>query len=224
MPTLTNFWGKLAYDKDAFDSMLEDLDTSWGKFAAAADMYIAPDERKNIINPPGTDITALKKTVERGGKAYYTLLAFVGRQSKPIINSAYSSENFRDRMLEDLIKTRKEMFKGKQEQKEFAHNIKEGDIFYSSWGYDQTNIDFYQVIRIVGKSIEIRKLQKNTRSGGGPSDYVTPLPGRFESGEPVLKKIPQKSGDSVNLKINSYAWAHPWDGKAMYQTNTMYGH
>ena len=30
--------------------------------------------------------------------------------------------------------------------------IKEGDIFYASWGYEQTNIDFYRVVKKVGKA------------------------------------------------------------------------
>ena len=26
------------------------------------------------------------------------------------------------------------------------HDVKVGDIYYTSWGYDQTNIDFYEVV------------------------------------------------------------------------------
>ena len=34
-----------------------------------------------------------------------------------------------------------------------------GDIFKVSWGYEQTNIDYYQYISITGKrSVEIRKI------------------------------------------------------------------
>ena len=36
--------------------------------------------------------------------------------------------------------------------------IKEGSIFYSSWGYDQTNIDFYQVVKATAKTVWLRKL------------------------------------------------------------------
>ena len=27
-------------------------------------------------------------------------------------------------------------------------NIKPGDVFYCSWGYDQTNVNFYSVERV----------------------------------------------------------------------------
>lgn len=30
--------------------------------------------------------------------------------------------------------------------------MKEGDIYYISWGYDQTNVDFYRVIKLRGKT------------------------------------------------------------------------
>jgi len=44
-------------------------------------------------------------------------------------------------------------------------NITPGTIFYSSWGYEQTNVSFYQVVKLSGKaSVIIReiwvKLQK----------------------------------------------------------------
>lgn len=47
--------------------------------------------------------------------------------------------------------------------------LKVGDIFYSSWGYDQTNIDFYKVLEITksGKSARIQMVgQKITRDAG----------------------------------------------------------
>lgn len=33
-----------------------------------------------------------------------------------------------------------------------AHNVKVGDLFYTSWGYEQTNINFFQIIALKGKS------------------------------------------------------------------------
>ena len=35
-----------------------------------------------------------------------------------------------------------------------------GDIFYSSWGYDQTNVDFYQVVKTTPKTIALKKIDK----------------------------------------------------------------
>jgi hypothetical protein len=49
--------------------------------------------------------------------------------------------------------------------KEPKHNIKPGDIFYNSWGYEQTNIDFYQVVKTTAKTITIQKIK------GTSNDY-----------------------------------------------------
>ena len=32
------------------------------------------------------------------------------------------------------------------------HPLQIGSILYTSWGYEQTNIDFYQVIELIGTS------------------------------------------------------------------------
>ena len=47
----------------------------------------------------------------------------------------------------------------KIESAEAAKLVKVGDVFSCSWGYDQTNVDFFQVIKIVGKnSVRIREV------------------------------------------------------------------
>ena len=33
-----------------------------------------------------------------------------------------------------------------------SHNVKVGDVFYTSWGYEQTNVNFFQVIELRGAS------------------------------------------------------------------------
>lgn len=55
--------------------------------------------------------------------------------------------------------------------------IKVGDIFVDSWGYDQTNIDFYQVVRKSKKCIFIR-----------PIDDSKEYDNQFMTGSKVPKK------------------------------------
>lgn len=38
---------------------------------------------------------------------------------------------------------------------EFRRSLRVGDILYSSWGWEQTNIDFYQVIAIRGSAVDL---------------------------------------------------------------------
>ena len=55
-------------------------------------------------------------------------------------------------------KVRKEEPK-KETKKENIYGVKVGDIFCASWGYEQTNNDFFQVIALVGKqSVRVREV------------------------------------------------------------------
>ena len=44
-------------------------------------------------------------------------------------------------------------------EKKNKYGVKLGDLFYSSWGYDQTNVDFFQVVELVGtSSVRVREV------------------------------------------------------------------
>jgi len=99
-------------------------------------------------------------------------------------------------------------------------NYKVDDILSCSWGYDQTNVDFYQVVGLTPKSIKIRKIDQYTVSSETGTDLVAPVPNAFTS-DKVMTKLVDKY-DSV--KISSYSSAYKWDGKPQYQTAVGYGH
>lgn len=50
------------------------------------------------------------------------------------------------------------IFNKKHEENENGYKV--GDVFYSSWGYEQTNIDFYQVIATSKKLFGLQKLKQ----------------------------------------------------------------
>lgn len=93
--------------------------------------------------------------------------------------------------------------KKKEAQKVMNHNFKEGMIIYNSWGYDQTNIDFYQVVESKEKSIKLRKICKSYVEGseGFMSANVKPVENAF-IGEPFLKKV--NLSVSYNGEISYY--------------------
>lgn len=48
---------------------------------------------------------------------------------------------------------------GKAQETQNECGVKVGDIFSASWGYEQTNVDFFQVIALVGKhSVRVREV------------------------------------------------------------------
>ena len=88
------------------------------------------------------------------------------------------------------------------------HLLKIGDVLRSSWGYEQTNIDYYQVTAYKGKcTVEIREIRAmRTRQSG---DYGTCLPIKNDfKGDAIVKRV-CKSGTSV--RINSFSSARKKD-------------
>lgn len=93
--------------------------------------------------------------------------------------------------------------------------VKAGDIFYNTWGYDQTNVDYYEVIKVTksGKSVYIKKLETTTVEDGFMTGKVSPVPGKYR-GEMMLKRVKEISwrGGVPGLPMEYGGYASPWDG------------
>ena len=70
---------------------------------------------------------------------------------------------------------------------------KKGDIFYTTWGYEQTNAKFFQVIDTTSKSVKIREIDsKETESPkGSMSGHAIPIRNKF-IGTKKTKRIRNK--------------------------------
>lgn len=58
-----------------------------------------------------------------------------------------------------------------------------GDIVYASWGYEQTNIDFYQVVRKTAKRYFVREIKSAYTETGFMSGENLPVIDAFKSEE-----------------------------------------
>jgi hypothetical protein len=95
-----------------------------------------------------------------------------------------------------------------------------GDILTSSWGYDQTNVDFYEVVGTTDKSVKIEKIGSTTLEDNGSCGLsVVPNP-KYRSGKVMLKRVSEGGW----VRLTSYSGASKWDGKPEYETHPMYGH
>lgn len=120
--------------------------------------------------------------------------------------------------------------------------IEVGDVFVSTWGYDQTNVDFYEVVAVTPKSVKILSIG-NEKVGYGIETRLLPSPGAylekrvqtmttdenglpsfevtFEVPEPMLKRVqsyldPYTGEDSIYLTMNTYSSASLWNGERSY--------
>ena len=171
----------------------------------------------NVPNE-GTDLEIW--TYDMLGKFY--AIAYQGKSSKHLFYNAFRSEQQRDKEIQDAIKSRKLTLESKalrsKERSEYQHTLNVGDILYSSWGYDQTNVDFYEVVQVIGKAVAIRQIEKRVVSGNEYSEYVAPMPRKYIG--PALKKIPRNN----SVRLNSFSSAWLWDGKPKSQSGLYGGH
>lgn len=104
-----------------------------------------------------------------------------------------------------------------------------GTILYSSWGYDQTNIDFYQVVGTTAASVRLRPIGKMLapeQHGAPYHDAVLPAKDHF-TGEEFIKRVKAygpKGNKTAYVDLTSYSSAQVWDGTPKFQTGTGFGH
>lgn len=136
---------------------------------------------------------------------------FIGKRSKPDLSQRYGNEERRTEHVKQWMEISAEREQSKRDRKSkrlsYNHTLKVGDILYSSWGYDQTNIDFYEVLRVTKKSAEIRPLAQTQEHTGFMSGTTEPVKGSY-TGEPMMKRVQSDN----TIKIESFAYAWVWDG------------
>jgi hypothetical protein len=105
--------------------------------------------------------------------------------------------------------------------------VKEDDLFVCSWGYDQTNIDFYQVTGITpsGKSIKLRPVETAIVGTSQGYERVKAGKNRFTGPERTyrLKKAYGDGRPCVKMTSYSNAYLSGWD-IAQTQTAWAFGH
>lgn len=128
--------------------------------------------------------------------------------------------------------------------------VKVGDFFVSSWGYDQTNVDFYKVVGLTksGKSVRVQKWTSAiVGDRGGPQESVVPGEGPatyrdwsaatedmdyWERQEAVVvREVPVETKRlrlggyfGASFTVNSFSGAYLWDGKPEMATGSGWGH
>lgn len=147
-------------------------------------------------------------------------IAFSGKRNKPDWNYRFRDEerltlHVRE-YVEGLKKRAEEKGARRMAAKEWRHSVEVGDIFRSSWGYDQTNIDYYEVTKIIGKAYveigEINQLSVETLSMQG---QCVPVPGSFATEpdytqEKIDGEYPYKLKEARRVKVQSGYQGQPY--------------
>jgi hypothetical protein len=125
--------------------------------------------------------------------------------------------------------------------------VKVGDVFVRSWGYDETHVDFFELVSLSssGKTGKAKRLKNQVaRHDGYSSERVTPATGddRFDDRGNCARcgnYHRDAKGWDGHTFTDLYTWqarhdrvtvttygdhAYRWDGKPEYQTAYGFGH
>lgn len=140
-------------------------------------------------------------------------IVYCGRREKSVWHHRFSKPEVRERHVAAFFEARRShaKFKAEQAAKRAAQGrgLDVGDIVYTSWGYEQTNTEFFQITALIGKAmVELREIaQAREDSTCWMQWRATPEAGRFV-GEPIRRVA--KAG-SVRIDDVRHAWK--WDGR-----------
>lgn len=112
----------------------------------------------------------------------------------------------------------------KEARKNMVNPYKVGDLLYNSWGYDQTNIDFYQVVAVGAKSVKIRPIASAYVKEGycSMSEFVAPVPDAFtgEAETKVLQMyVAYATGEPVVYIPMKHGCMSRYEGTPKYQSH-----
>lgn len=91
-----------------------------------------------------------------------------------------------------------------------ATEMQVNDILVSSWGFDQTNIDFYKVVKVSGSFVTVVLLESEIiETRADFTGLAMPIIDS-EKGTKLRRKVNCIGG----IQVRDYAYAKLWDGKA----------
>jgi len=111
--------------------------------------------------------------------------------------------------------------------------VEVGAFFYCSWGYDQTNVDWYKVVGVTAKGVKVQAWKSKVEDGHVvPGDGVVTHQhwvdnpgegaGRVLSDPveaPVKFHRTRPWSSEPTFTVNSYSNAYLWDGQPKYETH-----
>ncbi len=120
-----------------------------------------------------------------------------GRAQKPYAYYVWPKAETREAWIEqqkqdadDRAQFKRELKEDRARRKaEMVAAIGVGTVLHCSWGYDQTNCDFYEVIDKKGQTVTLRPIAgKDVGPSSGMATRLQPQPGQF-TGEAFKKRI-----------------------------------
>lgn len=183
------------------------------KLATARRAHIPTGARRVVPKAGGVEFWLWEADTPDGRRAF--ALAFVGRARKPAWRYRFRSEAQRQGKLaaEAEAAAARVAYKAKASA---PHGWSRGLILVASWGYDQTNVDAYEVVSVVGPhTVEVEQIgtvraTDDTSAALSMSEKVVPDP-TARTG-----KITRHRVRNGAIASPVYGSAAPWHGMPLH--------
>jgi hypothetical protein len=152
---------------------------------------------------------------------------FAAKSNKPRFYYSFQKVEKRDAHVAEFLDgvARSDAFKAEQKAKLAAERaslnavqaLPVGSILTDSWGYEQTNVDAFQVVGHFGRTgVVVRAIGlENVRGGGcALSEYVRPVKDGFGDAPEIRARLTPHGSVTIGNR-------HPrlWDGRDLYQSH-----
>ena len=152
-------------------------------------------------------------------------VGFGGRKQRPSFWHYYPSSGHRSQRIGTWFDALKKDAERKAEARAARyqpHELKVGDILVATWGYNQTNVDFYEVMGLIGKNtVELMEIESRTdhdhpNRPNAMCDHVLPCRGAARSGR-FRVRVNMTLGKPW-VKVTGVSYAKRWDGRAQFRS------
>lgn len=179
--------------------------------------------------PKGEQVSRIELKDGAGVAYLYTAgdrpyaMVFRGSAGRPEFHHSYRNDEHRRRHVADFfasVRAAQQRKAGRQaERAAWANPLKVGDILYTSWGYDQTNVEFFAVTRVSGRRVWVRQIAADYEESGFMSGKTWPAMPITFVGEETMHVAQPSGAFGVYVKISECRHAWPEDGRARCTTS-----
>lgn len=147
------------------------------------------------------------------------IMGFSGRAKKNKFYFKFPNKEKRDIYIEKFLKEQENLIKRKhmkreEEKKIINESIEIGKIYYTSWGYEQTNGEFYQVVGRKGKkTLLLKEIGSNQISSGFDSGYFEAVKDNF-----ISENIIETRVGSMKIGKDYKKYLYEYKNKAVYRS------
>jgi hypothetical protein len=158
-----------------------------------------------------------------------TVKIWAPKGTKPAANYRFRSREQRQEFIDRYMRNHDAHTAAVVERRQSSHGtdeqralVKVGAIFVYSWGWEQTNVDYFQVVEVKGggATVVVRQIGSSlvpNWATGHMTGYVTPEPDNFlDNDEPRTKRV--RFNDNGPYLSMDYSIARPWNGQPDYRS------